>query len=209
MNKKIEIYEATLTDDAIGMYTISLVDDPAMEVDWMAFSKDTQSVENETLKLSILEDGMEHKVMVVICRADFPVLRKKDGELIYVVWKKDTIKTMAQRFLKNGYQGYVNIQHQENSYVDGVEMEQIFVKDVEKGIDPKGFENIEDGSLFAVYKIENDEVWEAVKRGVFTAVSLEGLFHIVREGEKPKNTPKMPDFETMDEFMKWLEQNLD
>ena len=107
------------------------------------------------------------------------------------------------KFLKDGYQGLINVEHQENSYINGVEMTQLYIKDTEKGISPKGFEQIEDGSLFAEYKIESDEVWEAIKAGIFTSVSLEGYF-----------TPKETDIEfeveeepidAMDEFLKKLD----
>ena len=45
MDKKIKIYNATLPEEAIGLYTISLVDDPAFETEWVAFSKDKECVD--------------------------------------------------------------------------------------------------------------------------------------------------------------------
>ena len=39
-----------------------------------------------------------------------------------------------------------------------------------------GFENIEDGSLFARFKVNNDDVWNGIKDGDFRGFSLEGLF---------------------------------
>lgn len=197
MDKKIPLYEATLEDEAIGMYTVSLVDCPAMEVEWMALSK------KEDIKCSILDD-MEHKVLCVICRADFPFPRLMGGEVVNVVFRKETIKQMAQRFLKNGFQNIVNVNHQNNSYLEGVEMEQLFIKDIEKGVNPVAFPQIEDGSLFAVYKVENDEVWEAVKNGTFTGVSLEGNFKMVKE--EPKTEEERMEFETIEEMLEWLEK---
>ena len=54
----------------------------------------------------------------------------------------------------------------------------MFIKNTDKGISPKGFEEIEEGSAFAEYKIESDEVWQAVKKGVFNGISLEGYFDV-------------------------------
>lgn len=210
MDKKIKIYNATLPEDAIGLYTVSLVENPAFETEWLAFSKDKEEIDFQRLMFSVMGDEMQRKVMVVICRADYPILRKKGNELIYVVFSKDVIKEMSQRFLANGFQNSVNIEHRENSFVDGVEMEQLFIKDIEKGVDPQGFENIEDGSLFAVYKVNNDEVWEGIKSGVWKSVSLEGLFKMVEAQEEmePKETDKET-IETFEDMMEWLQKEME
>lgn len=174
---KLPVYELLIDDECEGMYAMALVANPATECSWLAFNK-----EDSTKKVSctILNED-EHKVLCVICRCDFPIYRIFDDEECYVVWHKQTIENMAQKFLKNSYQTAVNIEHDDNAYVDGVEIQELFIKDVAKGIDPKGFEGIEDGSLFGVYKIENEKVWEAIKEGIFTSVSLEGNFKIVPE----------------------------
>lgn len=210
MDKKIKIYNATLPEGAIGLYTVSLVENPAFETEWLAFSKDKEEIDFQRLMFSVMGDEMQRKVMVVICRADYPILRKKENELIYVVFSKDVIKEMSQRFLANGFQNSVNIEHKENSFVDGVEMEQLFIKDIEKGVDPQGFENIEDGSLFAVYKVNNDEVWEGIKSGVWKSVSLEGLFKMVEAEEEmePKETDKET-IETYEDMMEWLQKEIE
>lgn len=210
MDKKIKIYNATLPEDAIGLYTVSLVENPAFETEWLAFSKDKEEIDFQRLMFSVMGDEMQRKVMVVICRADYPILRKKGNELIYVVFSKDVIKEMSQRFLANGFQNSVNIEHRENSFVDGVEMEQLFIKDINKGVDPQGFENIEDGSLFAVYKVNNDEVWEGIKSGVWKSVSLEGLFKMVEAEEEmePKETDKET-IETFEDMMEWLQKEME
>ena len=210
MDKKIKIYNATLPEDAIGLYTVSLVENPAFETEWLAFSKDKEEIDFQRLMFSVMGDEMQRKVMVVICRADYPILRKKGNELIYVVFSKDVIKEMSQRFLANGFQNSVNIEHKENSFVEGVEMEQLFIKDVNKGVDPQGFENIEDGSLFAVYKVNNDEVWEGIKSGVWKSVSLEGLFKMVEAEEEmePKETDKET-IETFEDMMEWLQKEME
>lgn len=210
MDKKIKIYNATLPEDAIGLYTVSLVENPAFETEWLAFSKDKEDIDFQRLMFSVMGDEMQRKVMVVICRADYPILRKKENELIYVVFSKDVIKEMSQRFLANGFQNSVNIEHKENSFVEGVEMEQLFIKDINKGVDPQGFENIEDGSLFAVYKVNNDEVWEGIKSGVWKSVSLEGLFKMVEAEEEmePKETDKET-IETFEDMMEWLQKEME
>ena len=57
-------------------------------------------------------------------------------------------------------------------------MIQSFIKDADKGIDPKGFESVSNGSWFTAYKVENDKVWESIKSGEFKGFSVEGLFEL-------------------------------
>jgi hypothetical protein len=194
----LPIFDMMLDENTAGLYTVSLVDDPAMEVNWFAFEKeDNKPLE---VKMADIMDEMEHKVMTVICRADFPILRRDDeGQYFYVQFPKETIKMMAQRFLKNGFQELINIQHEADSYVQGVEMEQLFIKDTKSGINPVQFQDIEEGSLFGIYKIENEEIWNDIMNGKYTSVSLEGLFKPVLHVED-----KDKEIETIEELIDYL-----
>ena len=171
----LPIYEVIIDDNAEGLYAIALVENPATEVSWLAFSKE-QDKTPQSFKCSVIDEE-EKRVLAVVTRANFPFYRLIDGFEFYAMFSTETIKQMAQKFLKKGFQGNVNIEHT-NTYVDGVEMVQIFLKDTAKGINPKGFEEIEDGSLFVEYKVENEEIWQAIKQGIFTSISLEGMFNI-------------------------------
>jgi hypothetical protein len=62
-------------------------------------------------------------------------------------------------------------------------MVQYFIKDTAKGVNPSGFEDIADGSLFAEYHVVNDEVWQKVKAGEFRGFSLEGYFDLNPEND--------------------------
>ena len=57
-------------------------------------------------------------------------------------------------------------------------MVQWFIKDTENGINPTGFEAAEDGSLFAEFKVENEEIWNQIKEGTFKGFSLAGFFDV-------------------------------
>lgn len=196
---ELPIYEIILEDGVEGLYAIALVQSPATEISWLAFSKDDKKP--NYLKCSILDEE-ERRVLAVIARADFPFYRCIEGQEFYAMFSKETIKQMAQKFLKGGYQGFVNIEHTD-TYVDGVEMVQLFIKDTSKGINPKGFENIEDGSLFVEYKIENEDIWQAIKQGIFTSISLEGWFNMKPTGQIYEDV-----ITTDEELMKWLEEIL-
>ena len=184
MKNNIPIYSATITDITDGIYKISLVDLPAVECNWVAFDK-----EKEYVNYSV-QDEEQRIIYGVIMRADFPIYRRKGDFEYYITYSKDTIKTMAEKLMVDGYQNRINLMHTEGTDVAGVNLLQLFIKDTENGINPVGFEDVEDGSLFAQYKVENDAVWEMIKNGTFQGFSLEGYFTFEEKMEKNNQNNK-------------------
>ena len=166
----IPVYRATLASGRCGMHKISLVDAPAVETDFLAFAK-------EAAMRYAVQDADRHLVRGVIMRADFPIYRysKETGEY-YIMYSPETIREMAEKYLVEGRQNAVNLQHEDGSDVDGVHLVQFFIKDAAAGVSPAGFEDIEDGSLFGEFHIENEEVWAGIKDGTYKGFSLEGVF---------------------------------
>lgn len=189
MNRNnLPLFKAIFDPDDLdeGVFTVSLVEEPAVESYFIAFDKD------EELSFSIVDES-EHKVIGVVLRADYPILRV-DGEGKYynLVFDKDTIYNITQRFVRSGFTGSVSILHN-GVPVDGVDLTQLFIKDESKGISPKGFESIEDGSLFAEYKVNNSDIWEKIISGELKGFSVEGVFGVKEtpnQTNKPNETNK-------------------
>ena len=169
------VFDALVTDDDTGMFKISLVDSPAVMTDFVAFSG------QKRMQMYAVESEEKRLIFGVVMRADFPIYRRDDrlGEY-YVVYKPDTIRKMAEKYLAESRQNDVNTMHESGSDVDGVQMVQWFIQDSTRGIVPEGFD-VPDGSLFAEFHVINDEVWEAVKDGTYKGFSLEGVFDFVPE----------------------------
>lgn len=164
----LPLYEDRITDEACGMLRISLVDLPAVESDFQKFGKVVRvQMESEEKRL----------VLGVVMRADFPIYRRDERGEYYVFYRKETIRAMAEKYLDENRQNRVNLMHA-GEEVRGVQMVQLFIKDTAKGISPKGFEDIEDGSLFAEFHIEDNDIWEWIKEGVLRGFSLEGIFEM-------------------------------
>ena len=170
----IPVYDAIITDDGTGMMKISLVDDPAVMSDFQAFDA------SRKMQMYAVTDEEKRLVRGVVMRADFPIYRRDErmGEY-YIIYKADTIRQMAEKYLAESRQNDVNLMHQEGSDVEGVQMVQYFIKG--DGVSVDGFDDIADGSLFAEFHITNDEVWEEVKAGTYKGFSLEGYFDLVPE----------------------------
>ena len=175
----IPVYDAIISDEQTGMFKISLVDDPAVMSNFLAFDN------NRKVQMYQVENEEKRLVRGVVMRADFPIYRydKRLGEY-YIIYKAEQIRTMAEKYLLESRQNDVNLMHQQDSDVDGVQMVQYFIKG--NGISVEGFEGIADGSVFAEFHIVNDEIWDAVKEGTYKGFSLEGVFDLVPEQNKEK-----------------------
>lgn len=175
----IPVYNALITDAETGMLKISLVDEPAVMSDFMAFDKQKRP------QMYAVQDEEKRLVRGVVMRADFPIYRNDPGfGEYYIVYKADTIRSMAEKYLAESRQNIVNLMHAGED-VSGVQMVQYFIKDTAAGVAPAGFEDIADGSLFAEFHIVSDEIWAAVKAGTYRGFSLEGVFDMAPERSKP------------------------
>lgn len=171
----IPVFEALIDSIDTGIYKISLVDLPAVESDFIAFDK-----QNKVMKYNI-ENEEQRMVTGVIMRANFNIYRYDEefGEY-YIKYSPETIKLMAEKMMIDNTFNNINLMHEDGTDVEGVNLVELFIKDTDKGINPSNFDDIENGSLFATYKINNDEIWEQIKLGTFKGFSLEGIFDIER-----------------------------
>lgn len=178
----IPIFEAVIDNLECGIYKISLVDLPAVESDFVYFDK-----QDKVMKFNI-ENEEQHMVTGVIMRSNFLIYRYDEqfGEY-YLKFSPETIKLMAEKMMYDSTFNNINLMHEYGTDVDGVNLIEIFIKDTEKGINPKGFDDIENGSLFATYKINNDVIWNEIKNGTFKGFSLEGMFDMAQIQLKKQN----------------------
>lgn len=175
----LPVFEALVDSEGTGMLRISLVEDPAVMSDFLAFAGEQRKVQRYAIA-----DEDRHLVFGVVMRADFPIYRyDEDYGGYYIIYKAETIRRMAQKYLAEGRQNNVDLMHDGNE-VKGVEMVQAFLKDTAKGVAPAGFEDIADGSLFAEFHIDDPDIWSQVKDGTFKGFSLEGIFEMRPERDQ-------------------------
>jgi len=169
---ELPIYELMINEDIqddAEVSFIALVDRPAIQKNWNAFK--------ENAKFQIISED-KRIISGPVMLADSPIYRNDstNGEY-YVVFSKDTIFKIAQKFFKKGYQANVNLMHDSEQQVSGVTMFESFISDKDRGIMPmKGFEDAPDGSWFGSFKVEDDSVWQMIKEGKVKGFSVEGVF---------------------------------
>lgn len=150
----------------------------------------------------VIQDEEQRIISGPLMLADTPIYRNDAirGEY-YVVFSADTIKQIAQKFFKKGYQNNVNLMHNSGDVQEGLTMFESWIVDKKRGIQPMvGFEDVPDGSWFGSYKVENDEAWNKVKSGEVLGFSVEGNF-LYKEQEQMSAEERI-----MNEIIKVLQQ---
>lgn len=172
----LPLYNIEIGDnDGTGIEAVSLVKHPAVEVDFLTFDEDAKP-----LSFSVDED--EHILTAVALRCDYPIYRRNGDYEYYVIFSKDVIKRLVQKYAKNNLFNSVNINHNSFSFVKDVYMIESFIIDREKGVDYKGFEGISDGSWVVSYYIADEKLWDIIKNSdSLNGVSIEGAFHLIED----------------------------
>ena len=155
-----------------GLNAISLVENPAVETDFLIFSKE----EKKQLQFA---DDEKHIISGVALLADTPIYRvAPDGTEYYVNFSKEVIEQLVERYFSHNLTNSVDINHDGN-LVEGVVMTESFLINHDRGICPKEFSDLSDGSWITSFKVLNDEVWSKVKSGEVKGFSVSGLFSMI------------------------------
>ena len=192
----LPIYNIDINDeDETGLNAISLVQHPAIEVDFLCFNEDVKKID-----FSINED--EHILTAVALRADFPIYRiGSNGYEYYVTFSKDVIKKLVRKYAKNNLFNSVNIEHNDYSFVKSAYMIESYIVDKARGIVPNEFSDIEDGSWIVSYYIDDESLWNVLKNtDTLNGLSVQGLFKLV--DKQDFTSQKEQSFEEwLDEYM--------
>lgn len=190
MTLNLPLYNITPDMDDVnqGMFLVSLVEEPAVEIDFLAFAKENM--------LFAVQDTDKHIVTGVSILADTPIYRRTNNGEFYVQFRKEDIPAIVEKFMQRGLSNFINIQHDETtlSNTDAILVESYFINK-ERGIVPNEFANVTDGSWITSYKIMNDEIWEQIKNGDLKGFSIE----ISAELEPVKLEKQKTEEEQMDE----------
>ena len=180
---KLPIYEALISSEDDGIVTISLVDEPAVESDFVCFAKDAGK------QLFALSDASEHLITGCLMKADTLIYRNDNGYEYYIVFSKKVIQKMARKMLSDGTFKNIDTQHNGELLPQGaLTLTELYVKDSNKGIDPN-FVDVPDGSLMVTFKVNDESIWqECVDGDYLNGFSLEGFFD-TKQIDFSKNKP--------------------
>lgn len=183
----LPVYKHTIDefDTVTGVEFISLVDYPAIEVNWVAMSENAKRYNFNADKQIVTGP-----VMI----PDLPIYRADDkiGEY-YVTFDASEIEKIARKFMREQRTLGINYQHQDNSQVDSaVIIEYWFITDKENDkSNGLGF-NLPIGTWMATTYMADKSFWEKeVKSGNVRGYSIEGFLNMEMAKIQNKNNAQM------------------
>lgn len=196
--KKLKKYSVVADDSDV--YAISLVEEPAIEIDYVAFDKDKEPKPN----LKFIEDKKNEKYMVLgpALIPDKDIYRNYDGNEFYVSFSAECIEKLSHKFMKTCYgAGCFTKDHE--TFAEGCSLAESWIKTSEndKSVD-YGFD-CPIGTWFVCAKIDSIELWDSIKKGERKGFSIESwvdLEEIVDNKNKKENdmSKQKTNLETME-----------
>ena len=175
----MKIVELILDDneDLTGIEAISIVENPAIEEDFVA-------LKSQELKLA--EVDKEKKILLgALLVPNKPIYRKSGEEEYYIYFTRDTVRKASQLYLQKGNQNNSTLEHQHT--IKGLSLvESWIVEDNEKDKSRLYGLDVPVGTWMGAVKVNNDEIWdEYVKTGKVKGFSIEGYF--ADKAQRPKD----------------------
>lgn len=146
------------------LFAVSLVEDPAIESNFIALSKEKQIIQLENEKRLLVGAALI---------PNKPIYRNINGKEFYISFDESTIEKLAQDFLANDYQHNITIEHQEG--VDDITVVESWIKTSENDKSVGYGLNEPIGTWFISVKVNNEEIWNKVKNGDYKGFSIEAM----------------------------------
>lgn len=166
----MRIVELIIDEDAemYGIDAISLVDRPAIELDFIALKEQ---------RVDFAEADTDKRILVGPALVpDKPIYRKNGDDEFYVYFSKGTVRKAAELYLKHGNQANHTLEHEHN--INGLTVvESWMVEDKEKDKTNYYGLDVPVGTWMVAVKVDNEAIWqEWVKEGKVKGFSIEGYF---------------------------------
>jgi len=154
--------------EMMGIQAISIVENPAIEEDFVALA--TQKIEFAT------QNDEKRILMGAALIPNKPIYRRNGEEEFYVYFSKDTIRKASELFFQNGNQNKSTLEHQ--AELQGLSVvESWIVEDEQKDKSSLYGLQMPVGTWMVSMKVNNDDIWtNYVKTGKVKGFSIEGYF---------------------------------
>ena len=173
----MRIVELILEDDDIGVEAISVVENPAIEEDFIA-------LKNQEYKFA--EQDKEKRLLVGAALVpNRPIFRKNGDDQYWIFFSKETVRKASQMFFKNGNQSQATLEHEVK--LDGMTVVESWIVESEKDKSRHYGLDVPVGTWMVSMKVESDTVWQDyVKDGKVRGFSIEAYFSD-RMSTRPKD----------------------
>lgn len=165
----MRIVELILDDDkATGVEAISIVENPAIEENFVALNKEIE------IKLAEV-DSDKRILMGAALIPNKNIYRRAGDDEYYIFFSKDTVKKASELYLMNGFQNNATLEHSAKLKDLSVVESWIVESEVDKSRN-YGLE-MPIGTWMVSMKVNNEDIWqEFVKTKKVKGFSIEGYF---------------------------------
>jgi len=156
------------TDELNGIEAISIVENPAIEEDFVAL---------KSQEFRFAELDKDKKLLVgPLLIPNKPIYRRNGEDEYYIYFSRDTVRKASQKYLKAGNQDQSTLEHE--TKIDGLTLvESWIVEDTDKDKSRLYSMEVPVGTWMGTVKVENDDIWnDYVKTGKVKGFSIEGYF---------------------------------
>jgi len=173
-----------------GFDFVALVNKPAIEKNFHAFKEYTEDEILEMILMDIMNDIPKKQIFSFIDEKQILVgplmipdklifrIDEETKEPFHVYFDEVGIRKIAYKMMKEKKLDKVNLEHNENQVVDDVYMiESWIIEDPKADKANKFGYDLPKGTWMASYKVDNQEIWDSIKKGNIKGFSIEGYFY--------------------------------
>ena len=164
--KKLKCYSVGLDSD---VFAISLVDEPAIESNFIYLSKE------KPVQVCLTKDE-KHIVMGAVLIPDKPIYRNQGGEEFYIQFSAETIEKLAYQYLAKDRVYSFTQQHED--VADDIYVVETWLKTSENDKSKDYGIDVPIGSWLMAAKVENEEIWQKIKAGEMNGFSIEAFVNL-------------------------------
>tara|TARA_R110000850_G_scaffold244079_1_gene368924 strand:+ start:799 stop:1416 length:618 start_codon:yes stop_codon:yes gene_type:complete len=167
----MEIIELVIdeNEELFGIEAISVVENPAIEEDFIALKNQDQ--------IRLAEVSKEKRILMgAALIPNKPIYRKNGEQEFYIFFSKETIVKSSQLFLKSGKQGQATMEHATEKLEGMTVVESWIIEDEVHDKSRKYGLDLPIGSWMVSIKCDNDKVWAKVKENKIKGFSIEGYY---------------------------------
>lgn len=139
-------------------------------------------------KMSKQSFQIDSEKKMVVGPAMIPNLRiprlDKNKNPYYVYFTSETIKMIAEKYMRNKYIDNNDTEHNGKVAEDVYVVESWIKEDDQDKSNKYGYQDLPIGTWFVAMKVRNPEVWERVKQGELKGFSVSGFFEEIEQFQK-------------------------
>ena len=186
----IPIFDISVDEEGMGLFGLSFVDNPAIQVELHAFKAE------EARKVFFASHEKREVVSPVLIPNQL-IIRESMGIPYYIRASEDTIRKIYDKYMLSGNWNNFTYMHENidadisERLQDGIYLQRLWIIEDEKNDDActkYGFTDLPKGTLMMKCKVNNRHIWNEIREGKLRGISLEAFFGKINTNKALKIT---------------------